>query len=423
MGVLAVIDRVDDLSMKEKNGIITQLKRVATVSGITAPDYSSLLEALVAAGVPLAGTPLVPPLLRRNNIFGMLVLVNRDVKIWNQDSGTAQIELDYQHFMESDNQDMSQLSLNLPSWDPQLPLGAAQGPPGAYIGWFSVFGKSKTSVQQTKTNFGYRPLPFDPIPMWKVKVNSNVTPWSTDIGWNDGDLVSNNGVVFRALVEIPPVNPPPVPGPSWRIAQLGVDYFIDPYAAGDVVEWKGFYWVAKRMVNTATPPFPGDDWKIAVAGVDYQIFPDARQKYQIVVGHKYPPEDKELGNQTVYQTGEITVMEPHRNYKVSGEVFTAFPWNLANNIIGRVNKFPWMNGQVEEWMCTEACWEAVFVRRKYRMSFEFQHNPDTWQPTAVFVDRRTGKPPAELVPGFGYVQVPYHEKLDFNAYFQSNFEI
>ena len=38
------------------------------------------------------------------------------------------------------------------------------------------------------------------------------------------------------------------------------------------------------------------------------------------------------------------------------------------------------------------CIVVVVLRWRYVM--EFQYNPDTWNPLAIFIDDRTGRPPA-----------------------------
>ena len=39
---------------------------------------------------------------------------------------------------------------------------------------------------------------------------------------------------------------------------------------------------------------------------------------------------------------------------------------------------------------------------------------DTWDPTAVFIDARTNKPPPDLVEGVGFKTIQKHEKVDFD---------
>ncbi len=49
------------------------------------------------------------------------------------------------------------------------------------------------------------------------------------------------------------------------------------------------------------------------------------------------------------------------------------------------------------------------------MTFEFQLNPDGWDPTVIFIDDRTGKPPPDLVPNVGYKTVTKMPACDFES--------
>jgi len=133
----------------------------------------------------------------------------------------------------------------------------------------------------------------------------------------------------------------------------------------------------------------------------------------IVVDHTYPPDDPDYGGRTIHQTGEVNVYIPQRSFHIEGIKYTTAPWMIANDLIGAVNAFFWMGQPPCTWMCTEVTWEPRQWPATF-MSFNFQHNPDTWNPTAVFIDDRTGKPPIGLEPGIGYKYIPYHREVDFN---------
>ena len=68
-------------------------------------------------------------------------------------------------------------------------------------------------------------------------------------------------------------------------------------------------------------------------------------------------------------------------------------------------------------MSTSVLWKVQKIDgvEKYRYQIEFQFNKDTWNPTAVFIDDRTQKPPPNLVEGIGYKTIEWHEAVDFAA--------
>jgi hypothetical protein len=89
-------------------------------------------------------------------------------------------------------------------------------------------------------------------------------------------------------------------------------------------------------------------------------------------------------------------------------------------------------------MCTEVEWFR-FDNNRCSFEFEFQCNPDGWQPKAVYVgwDQRI---PVGLATAFGQhgtwvdengttqpcapgiLEVPYHKEINFNLLFNAYFE-
>ena len=133
----------------------------------------------------------------------------------------------------------------------------------------------------------------------------------------------------------------------------------------------------------------------------------------IVLEHTYPAEDPDFGGRTIQQTGEVDVYIPQRTLTIEGCKYTSNPWVMANYLIGCINGNVWQGQAIHTWMCTEVTWEfraypAFFI------SFTFQHNPDTWNPTAVFIDSRTDRPPQGLVADVGYKYIRYHPEVDFD---------
>ena len=136
------------------------------------------------------------------------------------------------------------------------------------------------------------------------------------------------------------------------------------------------------------------------------------EQTEITVEHTYPSDDPDYANRTITQSGVITVMMPGRTMTVQGLKNLLSPWVLAENLIGSVNKKTWLGQPPHTWMCTEVMWEFR-DEGNYFMEFQFQHDPDTWNPTVVFIDDRTGRPPEGLVEGTGYKNIRYHREVDF----------
>lgn len=368
-----VDNRVDTLEMKEKNGVIRSMTRVARISGLGANvDHGVLLAAYAMVGLPTPGSFMVNPPLNPNiaappgpgSGHAMLVLADRTFKLVEQDKATVDVHMVWEHFMDGDNQNLGGIN------SPTITSPNGWSVPFSRI----VYGKNRASVQQTKSNF------YD-----SRKVVPAFNPFGS---YTNGDVVDYQGIywVAVALIEVhpPEVQLPPPPGP-----------------AGTPI---GELWF----------PFPEDLLEDALPA------PGVRR--QIVVGHQFPETDRQFRGQTKYQTGEITVMQPNDNFKLHGQVFIRNPRDIKRRLLGAINSVPWMDGNAYEWMCTEVTWEPLYVSWQWRMSFEFQHNEDTWLPTAIFHDQRDGgKPPAGLLEGFGHRTLHKQPEIDFERYFGAVF--
>lgn len=445
----AFIDRVDNLKMKEVNGVIRSLTRKArVVNASLGNDFTALLTTLNQAGIPQMGSMLIPMQFAFSSPFGQLVLEDRDVEVI--DTNTIDVILEYKHFMEGDNQvlgvdgteskpilsvfgcsgagqplvvlaaDLNGAQLTTGALV-QVGLGVLPPPLAAGINYYLAFVTINIGGD---TEFSLMTNPNDIGTLVAITGAGAGNVWVVGSTTTGGSLLTPwNGKLFgkhKASVQQTKTNfymAPTLDIPEWTPG-------ADSAEIGTVFNYQGFYWITILDVPVGgTNPGINDSWRLAIEGSDYTVPDNApKSKKQIQVGHKFPGTDKQVPNQTIFQTGEITVMLPHSNFTLSGRIITNQPWAIENAVLGCINSEPWQNGNPREWMCTEVSWEALFGTRMYKMSFEFQRNPDTWLPTAVFNDQRIGKPPPNLIANFGYVEVPYYTEIDFDDFFQSTFE-
>lgn len=137
---------------------------------------------------------------------------------------------------------------------------------------------------------------------------------------------------------------------------------------------------------------------------------------QVVLSHEYPMDDPNFGGTTRYQGGEFNYFAAQRSFSIHGIKATNAPWAVANSIVGCVNIFPFSGEAARTWMCVAANWKPESNRdgiARYLMRFEFQFDADTWDPTVVYIDDSTGKPPVGLVPGFGIKTIQKHRAVHF----------
>lgn len=182
------------------------------------------------------------------------------------------------------------------------------------------------------------------------------------------------------------------------------------------------------------------------------------ERVQILVGHTFPIWDTgavvqcldpELPN-TAVQSGEISIPFPQGNIQLEGTTGNNVnPLIIARRFIAKINVAPWIGFPAFTWLCSEVGWEVLDTFNLiYRMRFEFQYNSDTWNPTVVFHDQRTGRAPAGVeaadfadplsgngvisyvrnsftVDGLqpaGYWTVPALGQVNFDDLFQATFE-
>lgn len=135
----------------------------------------------------------------------------------------------------------------------------------------------------------------------------------------------------------------------------------------------------------------------------------------ISVSHTYDSDHPKYGGQTKEQGGTIQFFQPERNLAIQGLKTTTHPWIMANRMVGAVNQTSWNGGDARTWMCVRASTRPLSLTGRYYMFYEFQYNQDTWDPTVVFIDPDTGKPPLNLVEGEGYKRIERAPAVRFEA--------
>lgn len=144
-------------------------------------------------------------------------------------------------------------------------------------------------------------------------------------------------------------------------------------------------------------------------------FPDGTDTYQDEEGNTLEA-DADYPGQTVKQGGEIEYFEPQKT--ISLEFWKEYeePWEIADNLIGHVNSEDWNGDDARTWLCTTVSWHihnATADQNAYLFKLEFQHNPDTWDPTVVFIDNRNGESPLGLVQDEGIKTIEKLPEVDF----------
>lgn len=139
---------------------------------------------------------------------------------------------------------------------------------------------------------------------------------------------------------------------------------------------------------------------------------------QVVLEHTYADDDINFAGQTIKQGGEFQYFEAQRSFSINGIKTTEFPWLVANSIVGRVNYYSFNSEASRTWLCTACNWRPQGMldgKLRYYFDFEFQFDPDTWDPTVVFIDSVTGKPPIDLENNKGIKTIQKLIGVNFEA--------
>lgn len=130
----------------------------------------------------------------------------------------------------------------------------------------------------------------------------------------------------------------------------------------------------------------------------------------ILVAHTFPPADMSTMGVasapglpfTVIQSGEVQLPFPQENFQMMGILTTDNPRGVAEQFVAKVNQNIWLSKPARSWICSDCQWdinklpESLSHTPTYKFTLEFQYNVDTWNPTVVFKDQKTGRPPFNI---------------------------
>lgn len=144
------------------------------------------------------------------------------------------------------------------------------------------------------------------------------------------------------------------------------------------------------------------------------------------VEHEFPGDDPDplFAGLTKTQGGQWDKFSPQVALHFEGTQQVSDIVGLALSVMNKTNDATWMGGGAGTWMCTGV--EADVNNSglspiDYLLKLEFQYNPDGWDPTIVYVDPRTGRPPVDLVPDTGFKVVAAYDRIDFDTTFGITF--
>lgn len=134
-----------------------------------------------------------------------------------------------------------------------------------------------------------------------------------------------------------------------------------------------------------------------------------KQGNQIIVTHQ--------GKQ---QGGEIHPFEARSEIQAWWYEQSMTPGDLTRAFTNKVNSGPFqldLLAPARTWRCTEVTFEPEDMSLsppKYRYQASFVYNPAKHDPSVVYIDPETGKPPPALVVGQGIKTITWYDEVNFD---------
>ncbi len=133
----------------------------------------------------------------------------------------------------------------------------------------------------------------------------------------------------------------------------------------------------------------------------------------IRVAYQFPSNyllDPSLAGKTIGQGGMVSKNLPALTATISGTITTGGNFALINYLallVGKVNLGTYVVGGISgadgTWLCNQqssisldGMIQTGQVRGRYDFSITFAYRKEGWDPFVVFIDPRTGKPPADM---------------------------
>lgn len=114
------------------------------------------------------------------------------------------------------------------------------------------------------------------------------------------------------------------------------------------------------------------------------------------------------GSQAVSQVARVSRLSPQVTVRYT-RLEEASPGSKARDFVGRINADEVFSSDVGTWMCTAITGRSADGGSTYEVTYDFQYNPDGWNPQVAYIDPATGQPHAEAES----ITAVIYESVDF----------
>ena len=136
----------------------------------------------------------------------------------------------------------------------------------------------------------------------------------------------------------------------------------------------------------------------------------------ITVEYTYPdadPWDEETRGKFFKTDVAVQFGQPQNTLRFT-QTESSNPESIAQDYVGQVNQYVWRGKPKWTWRCNSIVGRSDDGGDNYTVTYEFEYRTDGWDPLVYYIDKFTGRPPADLIPGTGKKYVAVYDHIDFN---------
>jgi hypothetical protein len=124
----------------------------------------------------------------------------------------------------------------------------------------------------------------------------------------------------------------------------------------------------------------------------------------------YSPTGEESAERT--QGMRVAIRSPQTTLQFTRSE-QASPLAKARRFVGRINRTAVFDSGPGTWLCTAITGQSIDGGTTFEVTYAFQHDARSWQPTVSYIDPKTNRPPADLIDGVGSRTVRVYEEAEF----------
>ena len=178
---------------------------------------------------------------------------------------------------------------------------------------------------------------------------------------------------------------------------------------------KAYLHYSQKSIDRSAPP--GDPPQIEVGSTLSQVSSNKDiSGNEITVAHTFPSTDDDWPDEKKEQSVPVSRLVPESSLTYNQTEYNS-PGTKSRYYVGRMNAAPWQGGATKTWLCTSIVGRSNDGGFTFSVAYTVQYRGDTWDGEVVYIDPRTGRPPANLENGVGKKRVVIYQTANFDNAF------